>query len=361
MSRKHYSLKSQIFVALIASTSALAAATSQTEPYAPPITKDDCQSIRKLISEQPTPSEGGRIVIKVDAGIYNCKAPIVIARDNIVFEGAGIDRTVFRLADNVHAPLLVIGDPRSVIRADGQPATPKITRQVTVKNMSFDGNKANHDVTKECGEGICEGDATTIRNNSITIRGAEDIKVENVKSFDSISGGLVTEKFCKRLEVRNFESFGNHFDGFAGYQTEESIFFDMYLHNNRGAALSLDIAFNHNQFVGGRFVDNKDVGIFARDLEGNLFKNLSIQNSGNHGVFFASSAEKPEDRDLKCAKNNIFENVNISNSNGAGIRVNDLCSGNAVKGRSTFQNNSGGPISADQPDLVSVESSVRFN
>lgn len=329
--------------------------------------KDDCQYLRKAIaSMSSTFDSAGKVVVKgsggvvqIEAKLHVCSAPIFIESDNIHLKGAGSNASIIKLKDNVHAPMIVVGSPSGINNETGRFGTTRIVRNIQVSDLTLDGNKMNHDVTKECYEHICDGDATSIRNNGLTIRGAYDVEVTNVVTHDMISGGMVTEKDVRNLLVLNFESYANYYDGFAGYETENSRFYNMHLHNNRGAGVSIDIQFNNNKIMLSRLIDNGDVGVFARDLSGNLFQEVKIIGSGNHGVFLAK-ADAPN----SCAENNRFHDVTITQSKGAGIRLNNGCKGNIVSGNSNLNGNNLGKwpltpnscISEDVKGTVSTDS-----
>ena len=155
---------------------------------------------------------------------------------------------------------------------------------------------------------------------------------------------MVTEKHCDRLHVENFESYGNFFDGFAGYETEYSLFKNLYLHNNKGAGISIDIRFNNNVFESSLLSDNGDVGIFARELKGNTFQSLHIVNSGSFGIFLASSRM---DEQTHCATDNVFNDLVVSGSKNAAVRISDKCPGNVFSGLTSFLNNKGGCLSTE--------------
>lgn len=310
---------------------------------------DDCDSIRDAIVALPP--GGGQIWVA--PGIYNCGAPIIINRSNVSLKGAGQDLVTIRLIDQIHAPLLIIGDSKTIRDENGNYVTEHRVSNIRVSGFSFDGNRANHDPSKECGETICDGDPNAVRNNGITIRGASDIIVENVTTHSMISGGLVTEKYCRNLIVRNFNSYNNYFDGFAGYETEQSEFYNLFLHNNRGAGISIDINFNNNVIRDSKLYDNGDVGLFARNLSGNHFNRLSIQRSGNHGVFLAN-AEHPN----SCARDNQFDAVLINGSRRSGFRLNNDCNGNRITGASNLCGNAEGGVSEETKGSLTVDESV---
>jgi hypothetical protein len=226
----------------------------------------------------------------------------------------------------------------------------RIVKNVSVSHLNVDGNKAHQ--TMECWGGPCDSGGTSfVRNNGITIRGAEHVKVQEVDLHDTRSGGMVTEKHCDDLQVRRMKSTKNFFDGLAGYETENSDFSDLDLSNNNGAAVSIDIRFNKNTIRDSKFSGNRDVGIFARDLHGNTFKNIDIENSGNHGIFLAQA--NPEDV-ATCANDNVFEGLTIRGSRGSALRLNDkTCTGNLVRD-SVFADNRDGGLSVAEGGRVEL-------
>lgn len=310
---------------------------------------DQCEFIRKAIGELP--AEGGEI--SIPAGIFNCNDKIVLKKSHVKIYGAGRNQTTLRLADQSAAPVLVIGDDKVVKNETGDWVTLTRVSDIEVSDLTVDGNVVNQDVTQECGKGPCDGDVSNIRNNAITIRGASYVSLNRVTAHSSISGGLVTEKYCDHLKISDFTSYGNHFDGFAGYQTHDSLFLNMNLSRNRGAGISIDIDFNKNHFLGGLLASNGDVGIFARDTNDVVFENLTITKSGNHGAFLAAS-EHPD----TCANNNEFRSVVIEGSKGNGIHISSPCVGNKVTGSSILTNNSLGCFYINSGTRMEVETSV---
>jgi hypothetical protein len=274
---------------------------------------NDCRQIQSLIDNAKTSSS--QVTITVPAGDYTCQEPIFIERDNINLVGAG--KVKIKLADNANAPVMVIGsrhtkwmkDPNTgredffTVAADGSSQI-KTVRNVRVSGFDIDGNKDNQ--SYECwtpnattpprkpGEAIsnstCDGTGpSAIRNNGITIRGAEDIQVSDVILNNNASGGMVTEKHVARLRVQRMKASHNWFDGFAGYQTEHSTIEDSELTNNQGAGASLDLNFNNNTFLRTKLSDNAHQGVFARELSGNKWVDSEISCNGYQGVFLASS------------------------------------------------------------------------
>lgn len=312
---------------------------------APPLF-DECQFIRDSIAALP-PAGGS---VNVPAGVFHCSSMILIKNSHVTLKGAGQDKTTLKLADQSPAPVLVIGDNKIIQDAQGNWVTATRVSDIEVSDITVDGNMANQDLHDECGSKPCDGDVTDIRNNGITIRGASDIRVKRITTHGAISGGLVTEKYCDHLHISDFTSYGNNFDGFAGYQTTDSLFENVNLSHNRGAGISIDIEFDNNTFSGGNLTSNGDVGIFARDLHGDVFENLNISGSGNHGVFLADWGTPGT-----CAHDNEFRSDTISSSKGYGIYIASACAGNKVTGNTAFNQNKDGCYFVNPDTTMTVE------
>lgn len=281
-----------------------------------------CEAIQKALYQLPV--EGGEI--RLSAGIYSCTRPIVIDKNNISLRGAG-PATVLRLADNINAPVIIMG------LAEGVPS--RSTHYVRVSDLMIDGNRENQ--TSECMGGPCSNEFP-LRNNGISIRRCVDCTVQFVTVYGARSGGLVTELGCRRLSIRDYTSYDNEFDGLAGYETEDSTFSGIHLYGNEAAGISTDIKFNNNKFYDVTIVDNKTVGIFMRDSLDNSFTNLHVRNSIQHGIFLAQVDEYPN----TAATGNTFTGVVISNSGGMGFLVNDSsCINNMMVGAQFIDNKQG--------------------
>jgi hypothetical protein len=282
----------------------------------------DCAAIQAAIDALP--ADGG--VVTVPPRVFPCSASIVIAKDDVELRGSG-PATVLRLADGAEAPVLVIGD------VGPEPAV--VHRRIRVADLAIDGNLENQ--AHECNGGPC--DAThVLRNNAITIRRCEDVTVENVHVRAARSGGLVTEKGCRRVTVRGFTSTASYFDGLAGYETEDSVFTGLYLHDNgartgaeapRGAGLSFDHRFNGNLLSDVVISGSGTVGVFMRDSHDNILTGLQVVDSGQYGLFLAQG----NGGTTTAATGNTFMALTVRDSAWAGFRVNDgSCIGNEVIG-----------------------------
>lgn len=163
------------------------------------------------------------------------------------------------------------------------------------------------------------------------------------------SGGVVLEKGCRQIYIDTLESYDNHFDGLACYETEDSYFSRLNLHHNQAAGISLDLDFNHNVLKSAIIKDNGNQGIFMRDSNDNDFKKLEIVSNGQQGIFIAQADKEAETR---CT-NNVFSDITVMNNRGNGLRVNDdSCVENMVR-NSLFKGNKDN-VSAPKEATVSL-------
>lgn len=288
------------------------------------------ESIRKL------PPEGGTVFLPV--GTYVIKQPIVLDRDNISLIGQGFG-TLLKLADKANAPVVIIGDavtpPRH--RVSG----------VNVTDLQIDGNRDNQ-TTENWNGAEDNGHATAIRNNGVTVRAAEDTRIERVLVRKARSGGIVLEKVCRRVSVNDFTSRDNFFDGFGAYETEDCVFTRLILIHNDFAGISADISFRHNIVSEAVITDNGRQGIFLRHSVRNLFSGLQIRRCGEHGVFLAQAEDRPE---TACV-DNVFSQIVIEGCQAEGFRINDAsCTGNGL-GNARFANNRRDSVSEVIPGLL---------
>ncbi len=299
-----------------------------------------CEGIQGAIDDLP--SSGGEVVVA--AGTYVCDEPIVIAANNVWLRGSG-PATLLTLSDGANAPLLIVGDIA---------ATPAVTHHhVVVSDLQLDGNGVAQ--THECWGGPCDGEHSPIRNNTLTIRGAADVLIERVVAHDSASGGLVVELVSRRIEVRDFEAYGHKFDGLAAYLTEESIFTGLYLHDNGAAGLSFDTQFNSNIISDVVIADNAKVGLFMRSARDNLFSEMQIIRSGEHGMFIAHDDVVGA---AAAAIGNSFDGIMISDSAEWGVFVaNDTNVDNLIVGIQ-YANNTDGCLFEPSVGFVTVVADI---
>lgn len=289
------------------------------------------------------PVAGGEVVLP--AGKFEIRQPIQLRRDHQTLRGAGA-ATILWLADNANCPVIIMGEPVN------HPQT--TVKNLSVSDLFIDGNR-NHQ-QRELWR--LKGEGSNIRNNGITIQNVSDSAVEHVTCARNRSGGLVTTLGVTRLTVRDLNAFDNEFDGLACYLTTDSLFTDLSLHDNPGAGISLDLAFNHN-VISNAVLTANDLGIFMRASRENKFQNVSIRNSHHHGVFMAHSETQtaqgwgPAPK-TECVYNS-FTNLIAMNCGGAAFRVNNTTCTNNIIIRARFEGNVKGNLSLAQPNLVAVQ------
>jgi hypothetical protein len=304
-----------------------------------------CTDIQAAIDALP--AGGGAVLVK--AGSYTCDDSIVIDRDSVTLRGTGA-ATVLGLGDEVNRPVLILGQTI---------ANPTTTRShIHVADLSIDGNRAQQ--AHQCSTSECEG-GDFLRNNGISLRRVADTLVENVSVENARSGGLVVEMGSRRVAVRDFTASNSEFDGLAGYNTEDSLFTGLDLHDNEKAGLSFDTDFDHNTISDSTLTGNGSVGVFMRHASDNLFTDIRIRDSFEFGVFLAENAET-----FGPALGNTFTGMVISGSGdvgapasvGFGMRVADAsCTDNVIVASQLVGNRDGG-ISEATSGLVTEEAVI---
>jgi len=315
-----------VFILTMAALATGFAATDQARPVVHLAAGDD-RAISAAIASLP--ESGG--VVELGAGSFLINQPIVIDRDGIELRGRGPDTLLF-LAARANCPVVVVGSSST--------PTHRMVRHISVRELVIDGNREEQ--TVECYGGPCdERNLSLLRNNGITIRGAEDILIENVVTRRTRSGGVVLEKTCRRVRIIGLESCDNEFDGLAAYETEDSSFTRLNLHHNQSAGFSFDWRFNRNYIADASAVDNGSQGIFMRDSIGNTFERMILRSNGEQGIFMAETRTIPG----TACRYNKFRMVTITANKAHGIRINDAsCTVNALE-RCLVTGNGGEDIS----------------
>lgn len=262
------------------------------------------------------PAGGG--VVELGAGTFTITTPLILDRDGVELRGQGA-ATILVLGDHANCPVVIIGSPET------PPA--RLVRRITVRNLLIDGNRARQDF--ECWGGGCVGTGrAAVRNNGITVRGAEDVLVENVILRRARSGGIVLEKHCRRVRLHQLDAYDNEFDGVAAYETEDSDFTRLRLHHNRSAGFSFDWRFNRNRITDCVAEDNGSQGIFMRDAIANVFERVTLRNNAEQGVFMGETRTLPG----TACRYNRFSAATITGNGTQGIRINDAsCNPNTLE------------------------------
>ena len=283
--------------------------------------------IQKALDTLPPHGE-----VVLSAGSYEISRPLMLRHDDETLRGGG-PATILHLADEANCPVVILGPPLTRTR---RPAA-----HLRLADLLIDGNRKNQKLELW----RIAGDGSEINNDGVQIWNATDTTVERVVCCHCRSGGLVTASAC-RLKVSDFEAFDNQFDGLACYQTEESRFDGLRLHDNLGAGLSLDLAFNRN-FITNAVLSGNDLGIFMRDSRNNSFYGLIISRSHHDGVFMAQAAVFTDKGwqlcpDTQCIGNS-FQSLVVNDCGGKAFQVNDAsCSNNVILGASFLRNILGG-------------------
>ncbi|MGV3661217.1 MAG: right-handed parallel beta-helix repeat-containing protein [Prosthecobacter sp.] len=266
---------------------------------------------------------GGEIVLS--AGTYQVVTPIIIRHNNITLRGAG-PATKLKLAPKASCPVVVVGDEANEPRRE--------VSGICVADLAIDGNREKQH--GECWNGACDtGELTSIRSSGIAIRRARDILVLRVSADSCRSGGLVTEKGCRRVVVRDFSAKDNEFDGLACYKTEDSTFTRMVLSDNKSAGISTDLDFDHNSISHTRMERNGSHGIFMRNSSDNTFQDLVVQDSGRAGIF----VDQVDLERRTGSVGNIFTSVNVTSSGGPAFQVNAASCKDTELTHAVFVNN----------------------
>jgi parallel beta-helix repeat protein len=283
--------------------------------------------IQKALDSLPP---NGEVVLST--GTYEISQPLMLRHDYETLRGSGLG-TVLHLANQAGCPVVILGPPMTEIK---HPAT-----HLRLADLLIDGNRQNQKIElwKSAGDG------SEFMNNGVQIWNVTDVAVEHVTCRRCRSGGLVTAG-VRRFRLNDFDSYDNQFDGLACYQTEESHFGGLNLHDNLAAGISLDLAFNHN-FITNAILAGNDLGIFMRDSSNNLFQGLTISKSHHHGVFMAQAAAPTAKGwqlcpGTQCVGNN-FENLLVNDCGGKAFQVNDAsCVNNVISGGRFLRNILGG-------------------
>jgi len=225
-------------------------------------------AIQKAIDTLP-PSGGS---IFLPAGKYKLDGMVHINRSYVSIRGE--QGTILVLKDGVKQPNILIG-------SDAQKPDPKKKiSHVTISNLELDGNKDKQD---------SEFHPTKpwLRNNTIDIRGVDDLRIENVDAHHARSGGIVASWDCERIWIRGSAFHHHFFDGIALYTSDGIIVSDFYCYENNSAGVSLDNKLMNVTFTNGHIYKNKDCGVFARDCIAVNFRNILFRDNGDHGAFLA--------------------------------------------------------------------------
>jgi nitrous oxidase accessory protein NosD len=104
--------------------------------------------------------------------------------------------------------------------------------------------------------------------------------------------------------INGLNSYEHYFDGFCIYESEQCQLVNAHIHSNEAAGISLDWSANNNSFKNIKLERNKDLSIFMRDSNNNMFDTILFMHTGvylNH---------RDNDINSGCF-NNLFININM--------------------------------------------------
>jgi hypothetical protein len=302
--------------------------------------------IQKTLDQLPV---GGEVILS--PGIYEISKPLLLSRNTVTLRGSG-RTTILHLANGANCPVIILGP------ALNEPQHP--AAHLTLSSLLIDGNRKN----QKTEHWKSAGDGSQMNNDGVEIWNASDVTVEHVVCCRCRSGGLVTAK-VRRLQVTDFDAFDNHYDGLACYETEQSHFDALRLHDNLAAGISIDLNFNHN-VVRDAVLSCNDLGIFMRDSNDNTFEGLTIARSRHDGVFMAQAVCRTAkgwrlSPNTECTGNS-FDSLTVKDCGGRAFEVNDAtCVKNVIQGAHFLHNVLGGlcqPVS--QPVKLMALPGVEF-
>ncbi len=310
--------------------SASGSATIEVQP-------GSCVEVNKALAALP--ATGG--TIKLAAGEFVCDSPIIVDRDNIAVIGAGSTKTIIRGAVGKPIPVFIIGTVINALQPDlkaGIPYPKRITRNISLSGVSINGSydkqttQPGHlecwdpltDSSQSCGKDV----GYFIRNNSLTVRRAEHVRITDIQANRSYSGGIVLEKLNLDIIMDGFSATKNAFDGFAGYETTASLFKNFKVFENYYSGISVDCDFNGNVFEDGTASKNGDNGVFSADVSNNIYRRLKVVDNANLGFYIdGMRTPAPEMKPVPgtCDNNEIHDTI-ISGPK-FGIQINFPCKG----------------------------------
>ena len=283
----------------------------------------------------------GEVVLS--PGTYEISEPLMLRHDYETLRGSG-PGTVLHLANGAVCPVVILGPPMS--------ETKHQATHLLLASLLIDGNRKNQQ--RELWR--TAGDGSEFNNNGVEVWNVTDSAVDHVTCCRCRSGGLVTAG-VRRLQVSDFAAFDNQYDGLACYETEQSRFDGLRLHDNLAAGISLDLSFDNN-YITNAVLNGNDLGIFMRHSRHNAFKGVTISKCHRHGVFMAQATSRTSKGwrlfpGTECI-GNVFENLMVTDCGGKAFQVNDAsCISNAISGARFLRNPMGG-LSQPTTNPVSI-------
>jgi hypothetical protein len=305
----------------IVAVSALGLGSAQANT---PLTFESCKELRLYLDSLEPNTE-----VQLAPAFYECSEPINLAIDGLTVDFGG---STVRVADQALRPGVLMGDLHT--------PPERRYRDITVRNLVVDGNRANQ--AWECWGGPCDPQRNDSpywqqRVNGITINGCDDCAVLEAQVHSARSGGVVVVS-SDRLLIDGLEAWGAHFDGLAGYWTRDSVFRNVRVHDNDYAGFSFDLHFSNNRIENFESRDNGDHGMFIRLATGNSFVGGLFAGNQKNGVYFDRARVEQA---ATCANDTRFESVTVRDSGLYGAWLNFPCEGNLFVASQLIDNERG--------------------
>ena len=240
------------------------------------IVPDDNPDIGSAIDNLP--DAGGTVYVRANSGCYIVRDSIHIARSNVSLIGE--QGALLCLADNIRQPVILIGSPARDVQPD------KHVFNIRVSGFTIDGNRSNQ------GEGDDAEDARGrphLKNNGISIHGAQRVYLDDLVLQNARSGGLVISQKSRTIFINNVVFAANHFDGIAIDGGHEVFLSNFKAELNLASGVSIDTGSSEIYMTNGLLQKNAHNGIFIRHTRSATFRGMDIKDNCHHGVFASHS------------------------------------------------------------------------
>jgi Ca2+-binding RTX toxin-like protein len=272
-------------------------------------------AIQAALDQASANATGG--TVSLSAGTYTV-APGIDAGEgalrvgsNTTFEGAGMGATTIRLDD---APG---HDVTGIVRTDSgktnPDGTPTSTHDVTIQNLSIDGNKANVGTAQVDGFFCGPKPFTATADDNIHLIGVEvygasrygidpheqttNLSFTNCISHDNVKDGFTID-YCSNVMITGCEAYGNGRHGFNIVTSSHDVTMtDNSSHNNGASGIAIQTGVNELRMLtaniiihGGTIANNGGDGIAVREADhvtiggANAGDGVSITANGGFGV-----------------------------------------------------------------------------
>jgi Ca2+-binding RTX toxin-like protein len=280
-------------------------------------TRDAIQAALDQASHNAT---GG--TVSLSAGTYTV-APGIDAGEgalrvgsNTTFEGAGMGATTIRLDD---APG---HDVTGIVRTDSgktnPDGTPTSTHNVTIQNLSIDGNKANAGTANVDGFFCGPKPFTATADDNIHLIGVEvygasrygidpheqttNLSFTSCVSHDNVKDGFTID-YCSNVTITNCEAYGNGRHGFNIVTSSHDVTMTgTSSHNNGESGIAIQTGVNELRMLtanivihGGTIANNTGDGIAVREASyvtiggPNAADGVTLTANGGFGVLVEGS------------------------------------------------------------------------